>query len=306
MKGRIGLQEVRAHLTGPIASVKTPFNQDGSIDFEGLRKWVDFSIEAGSKTMLLTYGDSLYSILTDDEVAEVTKAVVEYTAGRAMVVAADRIWWTGKTVAFAKYCREVGADMLMVLPPDWTGSSTVDTFVEHYAAVAEHIPVMAVTNLYIKRPADGLKVLEILRDKVPGVMAVKDDVCGEFARKMVMLVREKMATFAGGQKQNHLDMHPYGCDGYLSTFVSLVPKVAWEYWNAIKKNDIPVAVRVIREIDVPYFSFADSVAGGFDATEHGMLEIVGIAKRWRRKPYYSVNDADMERIREFCRKHSLI
>jgi 4-hydroxy-tetrahydrodipicolinate synthase len=306
MKAKRNLEDIRYHLTGPIPSVKTPFNRDGSIDFSGLRKWVDFAIEAGSRTMLLTYGDSLYSILTDEEAAEVAKAVVEYTAGRAMVVAADRIWWTGKTVSFAKYCREVGADMLMVLPPDWAASCTVDTFVEHYAAAAEHIPVMVVTNVYIKRPADGWKVLEILADKVPGVMAVKDDVCGEFARKMCLLVQDKMATFAGGQKQNHLDMYPYGCDGYLSTFISLKPSIAWSYWKAIEKKDLAAAREVIRKYDMPYFSFVDTLPGGFDAAEHGMLELVGIAGRWRRKPYYSFGEEDMARLKAFCEAHSLL
>ena len=87
-------QEIRQALTGPVASVHTPFQRDGSIDFAGLRAQVDFTIGAGGKTVLLTYGDSLFSALTDEEVAEVTRAVVEQTARRAMVVAADRAWAT--------------------------------------------------------------------------------------------------------------------------------------------------------------------------------------------------------------------
>ena len=99
-------------------SVHTPFHASGEIDFTSLRGLIERGIAAGSTTMLLTYGDSLFSLLTDDEVDEVTRVVTEQTAGRAAVVAADRIWWTGKTVAFARYAREVGADLLMVLPPD--------------------------------------------------------------------------------------------------------------------------------------------------------------------------------------------
>ena len=75
--------------------------RDGEIDYDSLRGLVERGIEGGSTTMLLTYGDSLFSLLTDDEVAEVTRVVAEQTAGRAAVVAADRIWWTGKAVAFA-------------------------------------------------------------------------------------------------------------------------------------------------------------------------------------------------------------
>jgi len=306
MSGRLTTAEVKAKLTGPIPSVKTPFNRDGSIDYAGLEKWIEFNLGAGAKTLLLTYGDSLYSILTDDEVAEVTKAAVRIVRGRAMVVAADRIWWTGKTAAFAKYCREVGADMLMVLPPDWAQSCTVDTFVEHYVAAAEHIPVMTVTNLYMGRQEDGLKVFEILRDKVPGVMAVKYDVCGEFARKLCLLTHEKWGVFAGGMKQNHMNMHPYGCDGYLSTLISFKPEITWRYWKAIEKNDLVAARNVIRDYDNPYFDYIMKLPGGFDAAEHGVLEIFGITQRWRRKPYYSLNDAEMERLREQLVKMGLL
>ena len=28
--------EVRAHLTGPISSIRTPFKQDGTVDYDGL------------------------------------------------------------------------------------------------------------------------------------------------------------------------------------------------------------------------------------------------------------------------------
>jgi four helix bundle protein len=34
--------------------------------------------------------------------------------------------------------------------------------------------------------------------------------------------------------------------------------------------------------------------GGFDASLHGMREMYGLGTRWRRKPYYSLSDADME------------
>ena len=117
-------------------SAHTPFGADSEIDFTSLRGLVEGGIAAGSTTMLLNYGDSLFSLLTDDEVAEATRVVTEQTAGRAAVVAADRIWWTGKTVDFARYVREIGADLLMVLPPDWAQSCTTDTLVQHYAALA--------------------------------------------------------------------------------------------------------------------------------------------------------------------------
>ena len=277
-------------------SVHTPFMRDGAIDYDSLRGLVERGIAGGSTTMLLTYGDSLFSLLTDDEVADVTRVVAEQTAGRAAVVAADRIWWTGKTVDFARYARGVGADLLMVLPPDWAGSCTAETFVTHYAAVAAEIPVMVVTNAFSRSQAMGLEVLRRLRDDVPGVIAIKDDLVGVFARKMALLLHGHWAIISGGQKQNHFDLIHYGCDGYLSTFVTFAPQVTQAYWRAVQAEDWVEAARIIREYDMPYFDHVLDVIGGFDAALHGTYEHFGMSQRWRRPPYHSLTDEQMEQL----------
>ena len=303
MKSR---EEIREALTCPIASVPTLFLRDGSIDFDGVRSFIDFTIAGGTKTILITYGDSLYSLLSDREIAEMTRVVVEHTASRALVVAADGIWATPQEIEFAEYARDVGADVLMVLPPDWAVSCTAETFVEHYAAIAQHIPVMVVTNVFARRQALGLEVLETLRDEVEGIVAIKDDVGGDFVRKMCLLVHDHWAVFAGGQKQNHLDILPYGCDGYLSTFIQFKPSVAQEYWTATQTGDWGRARDIISTYDMPYFDFVVGLPGGFDAGIHGVLELFGIAQRWRRKPYYTLNDEEMERLADFFRQKSLL
>ena len=157
----ISREEVREALTGPIASLKTPFTRGGEIDYPGLRRLIDRNLDGGSSSSLLTYGDSLFTLMTDDEIADVTRAVAEHTGRRGLTVAADGGWWTGKTVEFARYCREVGADVLMVKQPVWGASGTVKTSVEHYAAVAAEIPVMLVTNIWAGDTAKGLKTRAI-------------------------------------------------------------------------------------------------------------------------------------------------
>ena len=92
--------EVREHLTGPFPSIRMPFNEDGSVDYEGLRHEIDFIIAAGSKTILLTAGDSHYMCLSDEEIAQVTRTTCEHTRGQAMVVAADRWYSTSRAVAW--------------------------------------------------------------------------------------------------------------------------------------------------------------------------------------------------------------
>jgi 4-hydroxy-tetrahydrodipicolinate synthase len=294
--------EVRARITGPIPSVRTLFRRDGEIDFRAIREHVEFMVEAGSSAVMLTFGDSLYTVLSDAEVADVTRAVVEQVRGRAVVIAADGGWWTGQTARFAAYARAIGADVLMVIPPDFGGASTPDTLADHYGAAAQHIPVMVVTGVFTTRGVDfALATLRKLLERVPGVIAVKDDWCGEFGRKLSLLVHGRWAVVAGGQKQNHLNAHPYGCDAYLSTFRCFRPEVARDYWQAVQSGDVPRAVGIVRDLDMPLFDAILSLPGGFDAGLHAVLELTGRGERWRRSPYYNLTDAEVAALADTLR-----
>ncbi len=299
--------ELRERMSGPIPSLKTPFNEDGSIDFNGLRKLIDFNIAAGARTLMLTAGDSHYVALTEREIAEVTRVTVEHTAGRALVIAADRYYHTTQAVEFAHFAKNAGADVLMVMPPDWGGSSTPQSFAEHYRAVAQVMPVMIVSNVFISRGQKfGLETLRLVRDTVENVVAIKDDMCGEFARKMSLLVHDRWAVVSGGQKQNHLNNHPYGCDGYLSTFLSLQPAIAHAYWAAISANNMADVRRIIRDYDNPFFELVMGLPGGFNAGIQAALELKNIAKRWRRKPYHSLTDPELEMLADGLKKLGLL
>jgi len=252
--------------------------------------------------MLLTAGDSHYIALSDQEIAEVSRIVVEHTAKRAMVVTADRYFHTRQAVEFAKYAAEIGSDVHMVLPPDWAHACTPETLCEHYARVAEHMPVMIVTGVFSPRGEKfGLDTLKLVKEQVENVVAIKDDMLGPFARKMTLLVRDQWAVFAGGQKQNHMDLHPYGCDGFMSTFIQFKPEIAHRYWAAIQTNDVREAATVIRDYDHPFFELIMGFTGGFDAALRGIFEMFGISKRWRPPPYYSLNDAEMEKLADALR-----
>ncbi|MEX1020079.1 MAG: dihydrodipicolinate synthase family protein [Litorilinea sp.] len=298
-------EEIRAMLRGPVTSLHTPFLRDGAIDYASLRGLIDRGIAAGSTTIMLTYGNSLYSLLTEQEIADVTRAVVEHTAGRAVVVAADGVWWTGQTVAFARYAREAGADVLMVLPPDWAASCTADTFVAHYAAAAQEMPVMVVTNVFRRAPALGLEVVRRLRDATPGVIAVKDDLGGVFARKLCLQVADQWAVISGGQKQNHFDQVHYGCHAWLSTLAPFAPEITRHYWQAVQAQDWAAAHRVVRDYDIPFFEFITGMEGGFDAAIHAIYELTGLAQRWRRPPYHTATDAQLAQLADHLRNLGL-
>ncbi|MBT3320199.1 MAG: dihydrodipicolinate synthase family protein [Clostridia bacterium] len=291
------VQMAKKALTGPIASVSVPFLRDGQIDYDSLRSSVDFDVEHGSGTILLTYGDSLYSILTDKEITEISRVVVEQTAGRAMTCVAGR-WWMGECIRFAQYAYELGADMYMALPPNWANSATAAGIAEFYTQISKEIPTMVVTSL---DPAPvPFESIKMLLEGDNGVVALKDDKCGVYGKQVATLLDGAWGFLSGGRKINHLEQHPYKIDGYLSCYMRFCPQIAHRYWDAIVADDIRAATKIIQDYDMPYFDELIPKTGlDFDAVIHASMEIFGVSQRWRRIPYASATDAQMDIIRSF-------
>ena len=247
----------------------------------------------------------MYVALTDDEVAELTRVTAEHIGDRALFIAAGDFWWTGKTVEFGEYARSVGAGAYIAVPP--IRGTTVDELVRFYTTASEVLPVFILSGSLGAAGVDAaLEAVNVLLDKAPNVVGFKEDFSSAFARPACLAAHERWAIFAGGQKQTHMDMHPYGCDGYMSVFMTYRPGVAHMYWRAIEEGDLTAAAEVIRDYDMPLMKHLYSAypAGG-DAGQHALLELAGICGRWRRKPLPDLTDADMERLKGFLEGQSL-
>ena len=301
--------ELRQALDSPVPSVRTPFTSSGEVDWDGVRAQVDFLIAGNAKFLMLTWGDSLHSLLTDDEVAELAKVVVRHTAGRAKVIAADNAWATGKAVAYAEYTREIGADLLMLLPPDWASSTTPDTLVDHFNAVGQHMPLMLVTAFFNQGDRSdgfGKDVVRALYEKVPSMVAIKDDVLGDFGNWLCRFAHDRWAMVSGGLMKNHLAQVPYGVDGYLCAFMSFQPEIAWQYWKAIQACDLKEAGRIVCDVETPVWEHFESYTGGFNAVMHGIFQLKGICSGYLRPPYHTLPDEQLERLGAFLKAKGLM
>src|SRR3954452_116249 len=159
------IMELRVRVRGPVNSIYTTFTKDGELDWPGIRAMIEAGISGGSDICLLTFGDSQLDFLRDQEVAELTRVVVEQTAGRALTVAATKRWSQRQTLEFARYCKDFGVDMLMMLPSDHAFSS--EGKIGWYRSAAHQIPVMLVGF-------PTFDVLDAVRNE-PRICAFKED-----------------------------------------------------------------------------------------------------------------------------------
>jgi 4-hydroxy-tetrahydrodipicolinate synthase len=123
----------------------TPFHDDGSIDTEGMRRVLDCLIDQGADGICILANFSEQFLIADDERAMLTRLCLEHVAGRVPVIVTISHFATQIAVERARFAKELGADIVMMMPP-YHGAvlkgSPRQTF-EQFQAVGEvGIPIM--------------------------------------------------------------------------------------------------------------------------------------------------------------------
>ena len=100
------------------------------------------------------------------------------------------------TVEFVRFARKCGVDRVITAPADWAQNNNDDLLFAHYKAVAQELPIMLMTALG-KRPVP-LNVIEETVNTVPGLIAIKDDICGHYGQHVATVARKGGVTLLSG------------------------------------------------------------------------------------------------------------
>ena len=292
--------EIRERLQGPVNSLPTIFTRDGEIDHTGIRAAIDRTIENGGNVIMLTWGDSLISLLTDDEVAAVHRTVIDHVGNRAVTIACDNMWGLNKELEFGRYVRELGFDLYMVRPAAWPGArGTPETLADYYRAVAAEMRVMFVGDV-------PLRTCELLEDE-PSILAFKEDLGLDYAHEVLMRWGDRWTMVGGGGMRRHHLLWPHGCNAWLDVFIRCQAEPVLTYWQALQRKDAAAAWAAVMRYEVPLWKQALGVRYGFHGLMgHALLEIYGVAPRWRRAPAPNPTDAEMDGLRVFLRDMDLL
>ena len=102
---------------GVFPVVPTIFDAAGGLDLEGQRRAVDFMIDAGSHGLCILANFSEQFVLTDAERETIMEAVLAHVAGRVPVIVTTTHFSTAVCAARSRRAQELGAAMVMIMPP---------------------------------------------------------------------------------------------------------------------------------------------------------------------------------------------
>ena len=134
-------------IAGSIVALVTPMLEDGSIDYAGLRKLIDWHIAEGTNCLGVvgTTGES--PTVSIEENCEVIRVAVEHAKGRIPVMAGTGANSTSEAIELSRYALKVGADCTLSVVPYYNKPSQEGIY-RHFKAIAEAVDVpMVLYNL---------------------------------------------------------------------------------------------------------------------------------------------------------------
>lgn len=137
---------MKDRLTGILPVAPTPFHDTGEVDVDGMRRVLDCMIDQGVDAICILANYSEQFLLSDEERALLTRVSLEHVAGRVPVIVTISHFYTGIVVARAIEAQQLGASMVMMMPP-YHGVGLVPAesgILEHFQAVSDaiRIPIM--------------------------------------------------------------------------------------------------------------------------------------------------------------------
>ncbi|NBQ90222.1 MAG: 4-hydroxy-tetrahydrodipicolinate synthase [Betaproteobacteria bacterium] len=224
-------------ITGSIVALVTPMLDDGAVDYEGLRRLIDWHIAEGTDCIGVvgTTGES--PTVTVQEHCEIIRVAVEQCAGRVPVMAGAGANSTHEAIELSRFAQKVGADCTLQVVP-YYNKPTQEGIYRHFKAIAEAVDIPMVLYNVPGRTVADMSVETTLRlAQVPGVIGVKE-ATGQIERA-AWLIHQAPPHFHiySGDDPTAIALMLLGGHGNVSVTANVAPRAMRELCAAALAGD---------------------------------------------------------------------
>ncbi|MDO8419715.1 MAG: 4-hydroxy-tetrahydrodipicolinate synthase [Rubrivivax sp.] len=225
-------------IVGSIVALVTPMLEDGSIDYPGLRRLIDWHIAEGTDCIGVvgTTGES--PTVTVEEHCEIIRVAVEHAAGRVPIMAGAGGNATREAIELTRFAKQVGADCSLQVVPYYNKPSQEGIY-QHFKAVAEAVDLPVVLyNVPGRTVADMLPETTLRLAQVPGIVGIKE-ATGNIERAC-WLIKQAPAGFSiySGDDGTAVALMLLGGHGNVSVTANVAPRLMHELCMAAIEGDV--------------------------------------------------------------------
>ncbi|QQA43406.1 dihydrodipicolinate synthase family protein [Pelagovum pacificum] len=233
-------------LTGILPVAPTPFHADGTLDEQGMKNVVDCLIDQGVDAICILANYSEQFLLSDEERTTMQRVSLEQNAGRVPMIVTTSHFSTDIAVARAKAAEDMGASMLMMMPPYHGAGMKADDegMMEHFRAVSDaiSIPIM-VQDAPLSGVTLSVPLLVRMAKEIENVSYFKIE-CPFAADKLAALIEQGgdaiVGPFDGEEAVTLLADLDAGCTGTMTS--GLFPEHIGEIIRNYLKGDKEAAL----------------------------------------------------------------
>lgn len=277
-----------------LTAMVTPFNDDGSVDLDGVQKVARHLVEHGHDGIVVsgTTGESPTTTVAED--GETLAAVRDAVGGDVKLVAGIGTNDTRTTLELAAQAEKVGADGLLLVTPYYNKPGPRG-ILEHFRQVtgSTGVPVM----LYDVPGRTGSPLTwETYAEaiKLDNVVAVKEAV-GDFARG-VRLTEMGYAVYSGDDVAN-LSWLAHGAVGFVSVVGHVLGDRLRQMYDEFHHGDPAAALDTFAGM-IPAIDAIMGAANYGATTAKAALELTGVLDNRRvRPPLVELDDEELAALR---------
>lgn len=231
-------------LEGSIVALVTPFNEDGSVNFDQLERLLEFHVENGTDAILTlgTTGES--ATMTDEEDNSVVKFVVDHVAGRVPVIAGSGSNCTAVQATKSLTYQKLGADAVLIISPYYNKSNEEGIY-QHLKHTADATDIPCILYNIPGRTGCSISVRNVERLAAhPNVMGIKE-ASGNmaYAASIAHCLSDDFRLYSGEDALT-VPLMALGGSGTISVWADVQPALVHEMCRAYLDGDVARATRI--------------------------------------------------------------
>jgi 4-hydroxy-tetrahydrodipicolinate synthase len=241
---------------GVFVIVPTPFNNDLSLDLEGLRRIVRFCIDCGADGLVTPANASEAPYLTDRERQQVVSTVIDEANRKLPVIVGVTSSCAIIACELARDAQEMGADAIIAMPPQVQRASEPE-IKAYYAAISGACDLPLFLQNYSGPGGTPMsaRLMEELVRTLPTVQYVKEETesSGTVMSAVIETAGPKLLGVMGGKAGRHLlDEYRRGACGTMPACE--VTDVHAALWHALEAGAAEKASNLYRRL-LPLLTF---------------------------------------------------
>ncbi|MBM2810063.1 MAG: hypothetical protein HW416_822 [Chloroflexi bacterium] len=291
-------------INGIIGACLTPFDEDGHVNYDALRREIDFILADADAISIGAVEAAEYTMLGHEERKEMLRLGVEMAEGRCPVILGASHPSPRGALELAEYAAKLGADYVQVLMPlrPWGGQPTPQELFDYFAEIAYGSPLPIVAYHNPGPGADPSIEATIRLSTIHRVRAFKES--SRDVTKISRLIEEIELT---GNAHYYTTMQPLLTTLLMGGSGATMPPpgtvIGARVVRAFRAGDIEEATRWQRV----YSTFPGKWAGyGLPPVMKAAMRLFGVDLGDPSPPYQPVNAWDRQEIGNFLRKERLI